>query len=147
VRFKSFISNNQTSATIAFVCSFLAVGVVVSISREGAIDSTLTYSLVPILMGIVVAISAAQTPVTTFLRHRFLIHIGAISYSFYLWQQLFLAPPGLSGFSDFFGPLQSVLCAYFLANISFVFIEKYCRTVGRRIVNQISNSTVSTATP
>jgi peptidoglycan/LPS O-acetylase OafA/YrhL len=47
--------------------------------------------------------------------------IGILSYSLYLWQQMFLTPSGLSGFNVF--PLNLV-CVFTLATLSYYAIEK-----------------------
>ena len=55
------------------------------------------------------------------LNSRFMIHIGVISYSLYLWQQMFLAPANKTWMGHF--PLN-ILCALVLAEFSFFAIER-----------------------
>ena len=72
------------------------------------------------------------TPATKFLSWKPLVWVGEISYSLYLWQQMFLVnTPGVSKTPLPF-PL-SVMAAFALAILSYYFFESPIRNFGRRL--------------
>jgi peptidoglycan/LPS O-acetylase OafA/YrhL len=62
-----------------------------------------------------------RTRLGRLLNHPAVVHVGVISYSLYLWQQLFLTPKNTT-FSGKF-PLN-IACAFLAAELSYRFIEK-----------------------
>ena len=69
---------------------------------------------------------------TLFLSSRQLVWLGRISYSLYLWQQLFLLPT--PGRSSLFVPFPAnVVCAIAAACASYYFIESPLRELGKKL--------------
>jgi peptidoglycan/LPS O-acetylase OafA/YrhL len=77
----------------------------------GAYTYLVGYSLVgfSIAMMMLYAIRESQTAIARLLNSRELVHLGVISYSLYLWQQLFLNPQNVSLFGRL--PLNLVCIA------------------------------------
>jgi peptidoglycan/LPS O-acetylase OafA/YrhL len=70
------------------------------------------------------------------LNWRPLIWIGTISYSAYIWQELFLTRPDASTFP--LGPLcrppLNLICVLAISSASFFFIERPCIALGKRLL-------------
>ncbi len=92
---------------------------------------------------LMVLVIASTLVVTDGLSHkwlnsRVLVWIGTISYSAYIWQELFLtrahsadAPLGALGFFPF-----NILATFLIATLSFFLIERPCIALGRRLLER-----------
>jgi peptidoglycan/LPS O-acetylase OafA/YrhL len=82
-----------------------------------------------------------------FLELKPLRFVGKISYSLYLWQQLFFVP----GWMQQFLPTESVLIklalTFLCAVLSYRLVEKPCMTYGRRLSVRLSRPSVQSDTP
>jgi peptidoglycan/LPS O-acetylase OafA/YrhL len=89
---------------------------------------------------VLIALSLASTLVVKeglayqWLNSRLLVGIGTISFSLYIWQQLFLVPPGgtlplgkLNAFP------YNLACAFLVAACSYYFIERSTARLGKRL--------------
>lgn len=78
------------------------------------------------------------------LNSRFLVTVGVISYSLYVWQQLFLVHPF---YADPMGPLGrfplNLLCAFAVAACSYYFIEKPINGMGHRLAKSKARESFS----
>jgi len=79
------------------------------------------------------AIEHADSLVGRLLNSKLLAHIGVISYSLYLWQQLFLTPLNAT-FSGHF-PINLV-CAVLAAECSYFLLEQPALALGRRVMGK-----------
>lgn len=77
------------------------------------------------------AIDHSQSKLGALLNSRILVHIGVISYSLYLWQQLFLTKLNPLMFDVF--PVNLVL-ALIAAEISYFFIERPTLSLRQRVI-------------
>jgi peptidoglycan/LPS O-acetylase OafA/YrhL len=59
--------------------------------------------------------------------------IGRISYSLYIWQQLFLTPEGLTPLGRLNAPIINILATFVLASLSFYLIETPMIAMGYRL--------------
>lgn len=67
-----------------------------------------------------------KTIIYRFLNKGFMIKIGAISYSLYIWQQLFILPLNIySGFSKWSIFPLNILLSFLMAYLSYNYFEKY----------------------
>jgi peptidoglycan/LPS O-acetylase OafA/YrhL len=80
---------------------------------------------------LIVSVSHFKTGLYDFLNRRFLIYIGILSYSIYIWQELFFANE--LGFWTLI-PVN-LLCIFIVANISFYLVEKPILRLKSRFVN------------
>lgn len=83
----------------------------------GAYLFLVAYSLEGALIAIILLWTVAHPP--RFLNGRLIVHCGVISYSLYLWQQLFLNPS-----SPFTHPVLSLVALVVLAELSYFCVER-----------------------
>ena len=89
---------------------------------QGSYSITIGFSLESISISILILYLTQLKPIQFgFLNNRYLVYIGKLSYSLYIWQQLFLAPLGNSVHFNF--PFNFILCIA-AAFISFNTIER-----------------------
>jgi peptidoglycan/LPS O-acetylase OafA/YrhL len=114
-----------------------------------ALYSQLTSLWLAILipLGLAATVLHPQWPVIRLLEHRWVRFIGRISYSLYLWQQLFLVP-GWEHRSIFQTPPWNLPLTVALAVFSYHFLEKPCIAFGRRLSGRLQiRSTQSLCNP
>ncbi len=90
---------------------------------KGAYLLPLGYSLQNIVIAVLIAhvVLFGKTMLGRFLNNRVVVHIGVISYSLYLWQQLFLTPRNTT-FTGIF-PFN-ILFAFLAAELSYYLLER-----------------------
>jgi peptidoglycan/LPS O-acetylase OafA/YrhL len=92
------------------------------------------YSLLTLIIASTVIVEEGL--VYKMLNSRFLVGLGAISYSLYVWQELFLLHPGNSSPLGPLGRFPLNLCGTFLvASLSYYFLEKPLMKRGRRMAD------------
>jgi peptidoglycan/LPS O-acetylase OafA/YrhL len=105
---------------------------VLSVRINHLFPSLITNALIAVML--CVSAFGQQGIVSRMLTHRFLLWLGAISYSLYMWQQLFLLHPA--------GPLPlgwlnqfpaNVLASFAMASLSFRLLEQPAIAYGRRV--------------
>jgi peptidoglycan/LPS O-acetylase OafA/YrhL len=101
----------------------------------GAYTYTMGYTLVSfsVVMMMLYAVRESEAPVGKLLNSRFVVHIGVISYSIYLWQQIFLHWATTSIFGKF--PLN-IVCIIATAEFSHTFVEQPFMRWRRRFEKQ-----------
>jgi peptidoglycan/LPS O-acetylase OafA/YrhL len=99
-----------------FVCPSLSILLPKKIS--GGFDLAIAPTLVAsgISIGMLYLVRTKLTQLRIILSCRFVKHIGIVSYSLYLWQQLFVS-------REFGSVLLGILCAFVAAEISYFLIE------------------------
>ncbi len=141
---KNFIYCNFPKETPLFV----AILLVFNLSRTFASPELSTYLLVCIILASTLIVQEGLA--YKFLNSRLLVWIGTISYSVYIWQQLFLVRPGMNILP--FGILSSlplnIICVFAISAMSFNFIERPCVALGKHLcgMKQVSQE-VSSSTP
>ncbi|SEP21354.1 acyltransferase family protein [Trujillonella endophytica] len=116
----------RRGATVAVAVVALLVSSALERQFEGRWVLPFGYTVATIAAGMLVlaAISRDEpTPYTRVLRWRALTLVGLISYSLYLWQQLFLAPQG-TGLPGFDSSLLGVVAAFAAATLSYLVVER-----------------------
>lgn len=108
----------------------LAILVVLNVSNFPALS---TYMLIGLMLAATLVIEDGL--VHKWLESRALVWIGTISYSVYIWQQLFfMRPKGRAplGRLNYF-PMD-VICVLFVSALSFYFVEMPCSNFGKRFL-------------
>jgi peptidoglycan/LPS O-acetylase OafA/YrhL len=107
------------AATVAFA----ALDTVLCYRFKGAYLLPVGFTAQNLMLVLLVAhfVFYDKTRLGQILNSRIAVHVGTISYSLYLWQQLFLTTRN-STFTGMF-PLN-ILCAFVAAELSYKFIEK-----------------------
>jgi peptidoglycan/LPS O-acetylase OafA/YrhL len=104
-------------------------------TRNAPVDMRSVQAVILTLMVCVSALADAKLP-RLLLSNRPILFLGKVSYSLYIWQQLFLAPTTLSGWnSPKMLPLK-YLAAFVTAYISYRFMERPFIHYGRSIVTR-----------
>jgi peptidoglycan/LPS O-acetylase OafA/YrhL len=101
-------------------------------------QSAVGYSLDSLCVSLLILwlVQHAQSIPGRLLNSKILVHIGVISYSLYLWQQMFLAPANKTWTGHF--PLN-ILCAIVLAEFSFFAIERpFLRLRSKAIFHRVN---------
>ena len=102
---------------------FIAADTLLSLRFKGGYLLAVGYSLQNLMIVALVAhvVFCSDTRLGQLLNHRVVVHVGVISYSLYLWQQLFLTPKNttLSGMFPW-----NIACAFLAAELSYHFIEQ-----------------------
>lgn len=129
----------QSTLIPAVMLGFLAIDAIFSRRFKGAYILPIGYSLENLVIAGFVAhvVYGEQTWVGKFLNHRAVVHLGTISYSLYLWQQMFLTPKNTTFTGTF--PLN-VLCAIVAAELSYYLIEKPFLNLRRRLSNSSAHT-------
>jgi peptidoglycan/LPS O-acetylase OafA/YrhL len=93
--FRSRVRQTRAQAMGTIAVASMAIGMCILIGREITVfDVTIRYTVVALAM-VAIIWSAASWPATTLgrlLEARPMVFVGVLSYSLYLWQQLFLNP-------------------------------------------------------
>jgi peptidoglycan/LPS O-acetylase OafA/YrhL len=98
------------------------IGPQVELHLRGAYTLPIGWTLngVAVVVVLVWAVQHESTLIGRLLNSRFIVHVGAISYSIYLWQEVFLAPSGTFAFKF---PLNFLL-AFVAAELSYRCVEQ-----------------------
>jgi peptidoglycan/LPS O-acetylase OafA/YrhL len=116
-----FLARINTTVAVSLATFFvLFVNLPITEHLRGAYDLAIGLSLQGFCCGIIVlyTISHPHNFVGRFLNNRIIAHIGIISYSLYLWQQLFTANERFGWF-----PLNIVMI-FICAELSYFLVEK-----------------------
>lgn len=109
----------------------LALLIFINLLRTHLVPTFSTYLLLALMLAFTLVVGEGRPH--QWLRSRALIWLGSISYSLYLWNQLFLlhpqGSPALGRFSEL--PL-SLLCVFAAASCSYYLIERPMIALGRR---------------
>jgi len=113
---------------------FAGALVVVNLIRTQIAPSLSTYLLVSLMLAGTLVVEEGMAH--TWLNSRPLVWIGTISYSIYVWQELFLLRPGISDFPlGPFGALPiNLICVLAVSALSFYWLELPCIALGKRIL-------------
>jgi peptidoglycan/LPS O-acetylase OafA/YrhL len=125
-RFESNLKRilNKRNVTIAFLLIFVASPILFYLFR-GSYGVTIGFSLEAVCISLIMIFvirNYDSTRVGLALNSKVLVYIGTLSYSLYLWQQLFLTPQLNTTFTGTF-PFNLVAC-FCAAFISYNFVEK-----------------------
>jgi peptidoglycan/LPS O-acetylase OafA/YrhL len=131
----------STLIPLAALC-FFAIDAVLSRRFKGMYILPVGYTLQNLMIAAVVAhvVFHDTTRLGRVLNHRTFVHVGTISYSLYLWQQLFLTSMNTTFMGIF--PLN-ILCAFIAAELSCHIVEKPFLRMRKRFAT--SHSGVSAA--
>jgi len=98
-----------------------------------------TYCLVCLMLAATLVVQEGLAH--QFLNSRFMVWLGTISYSVYVWQQLFLLRPEHSA-----SPLGilgtfpvNVICVLMVSSASFYWLERPCIALGKRLSTRMGN--------
>jgi peptidoglycan/LPS O-acetylase OafA/YrhL len=126
---KRFIFHNFPKETT----SIMTIFVVLSFAITDGKPALLTYLLVCLALASTLVVEEGLA--FKWLNSRLLVWIGTISYSLYIWQQLFLIRP-----REVFMPLGrlctfpiNIVCTLTISALSFYFLEKPCTRLGKRL--------------
>lgn len=144
--FKGFFSKKQklwTNKAVVPLSILIILTIYYFMSRGmlGIVLLPFGSTMVNFLIGFLLlqSILNSHTVIYRLLNQNFMIKIGIISYSLYIWQQLFIIPskiyPGFSNWSAF--PLN-ILFAFLMAYISYHYYERYfLKMKNKFIINPI----------
>lgn len=127
-RVRRFIDKNFAKEVPIF-CAF---AVILNYQHSFYCPSLITYMLIAVAMASTLIVKEGL--VYQCLTSRVLLWLGSISFSLYLWQQLFLVSP-FPGYSPFgkFGVFPfNAAAAVLVASASYYFIEEPIRTLGHK---------------
>jgi peptidoglycan/LPS O-acetylase OafA/YrhL len=129
---RNFIFRNVPKETPLF----LAILLIFNLQRTHYFPSLSTYILISLMLASTLVVEKGLAH--KFLNSRPLVWIGTISYSLYVWQELFLFRPAPSIF-----PLGracavplNLLCVFAVSTLSFYFIEQPCIALSRRLLTR-----------
>jgi peptidoglycan/LPS O-acetylase OafA/YrhL len=129
---RAFVLRNFPKETPLFVAALL----IVNLSRTGAMPTLTTYLLVCLMLVSTMVVEEGLTH--KWLNNRLLVWIGTVSYSIYVWQQLFYCRP-----SEAFKPLGvlstfpfNLSCVLALSALSYYFFEQPCIRLGKRLLHR-----------
>jgi peptidoglycan/LPS O-acetylase OafA/YrhL len=112
----------------------LAVGLALNVWRTNAEPTLSSYLLISLMLASTLVVEEGLAHKA--LNWRLLTWVGAISYSAYIWQQLFLTHVNASTFP--LGPLcrlpLNLICVFAVSSASFYFIERPCIALGKRLL-------------
>lgn len=131
----------STLIPLAALC-FFAIDAILSRRFKGMYILPVGYTLQNLMIAAVVGhvVFHDTTRLGRVLNHRTFVHVGTISYSLYLWQQLFLTSMNTTFMGIF--PLN-ILCAFIAAELSCHIVEKPFLRMRKRFAT--SHSGVSAA--
>lgn len=111
-----------TTTMLLVVCPYLSFHFPAHTLPAAIANTTLpTVEAIAIAVTLLVVVAGRQGTVFRVLNWRFFTHIGKLSYSLYIWQQLFLEPFSATNVPSLVGRL---LAAYVVAFCSFSFFER-----------------------
>ena len=115
----------------------LILGSVVAVNYQPRLAHGVRF-LQPILLSLLLATSVLnpQTWLGTLLDRPVLRWVGRLSFSLYLWQQLFTPPPEMAGSFVQKFPLN-LLAMFACATVSYVLIERPMIALGRRLASRV----------
>ncbi len=118
---------------VAALC-FVPIDTLLTIQFKGTYLLSVGYSLQNLMIVLLIAhvVFYEKTALGRMLNNSVVVHVGVISYSLYLWQQLFLTTKN-STFTGMF-PLN-ILCAFLAAEISYYLLEKPFLRLRKRFSN------------
>jgi peptidoglycan/LPS O-acetylase OafA/YrhL len=120
----------RTSAAVstaaAVISALFLVWMVIGTGKIGYLVHSMNFWSAVLLWAVV---SCPTAPIGRLLELEPVRFIGNLSYSLYIWQQLFLSGPGAK-LPVALGLLATFACAY----VSYRFIEQPCIAMGRRVV-------------
>jgi peptidoglycan/LPS O-acetylase OafA/YrhL len=107
---------------VASLC-FAVIDTVLTMRFKSAYLLSIGFSLQNLMIVLLIAhvVFYDKTMLGRILNYPVVVHVGLISYSLYLWQQLFLTTKNTT-FTGMF-PLN-IVCAFFAAEISYYLLEK-----------------------
>ena len=117
------------TAIVAVTAVFISPWLVSRIRGAHSLPMGMTVDALAAALLIACAVAEPQSTLSKLLSVRWLCHLGVISYSIYVWQQLFL---GKSFVMERLGAPIALLLTLVCAEFSFRFIEDPVRKRGRR---------------
>ena len=128
---RSFIFRNFPKETPLLAAMLLAL----NIQRTDAWPTLSSYLLVALMLASTLVVEEGLAH--KWLNSRLLTWVGTISYSAYIWQELFLTRPvPYSPFGSLgFFPLN-LICVFIVSALSFYFIERPCIALGKRFLSR-----------
>jgi peptidoglycan/LPS O-acetylase OafA/YrhL len=126
----SFVTRNFPKET-PLVMAFLLI---LNLQRTNYWPSLSTYLIVAVMLGSTLVVQEGLAH--KWLNTRLLVWIGTISYSVYVWQEMFLIRPAVRLYP--FGRLSAfplnLVCVFAISAISFYFVERPCIAYGKRML-------------
>ena len=107
---------------VASLC-FAAIDTLLTVHFQGQYLLPVGYSLQNLVIALLIAhvVLNDKTALGRTLNHPVVVHVGVISYSLYLWQQLFLKTKNTT-FTGMFP--WNIMCAFLAAELSYYLLEK-----------------------
>lgn len=132
------IERAGVSVPVAVASFLLLVSPYLRMAFRGAyqitVGTTLEASAITILM--LWLVRHSDSTVGSILQRRFIVHVGVLSYSLYVWQQLFLTPLNRTWTGSF--PIN-YLVAFTVAEVSYHCLERPFLRLRRRTVFPLKN--------
>lgn len=140
---RTFIFHNFPKETPLIAAMLLAL----NIKRTDGLPSFITYTLVTVMLASTVIVQEGL--IYKWLNSRLIVGIGTISYSAYIWQQLFLFRPSTGIFP--LGKLSmfplNLICVFGVSALSFYCIERPCIAHGKRLLARRSEQVTAADKP
>jgi peptidoglycan/LPS O-acetylase OafA/YrhL len=127
---RSFISRNFPKEA-PIVMAFLLI---LNLQRTSYWPSLSSYIIVTVMLGSTLVVEEGLAH--KWLNSRLLVWIGTVSYSVYVWQEMFLIRPAIDIYP--FGKLSAfplnLICVFAVSAVSFYCIERPCIAQGKRLL-------------
>jgi peptidoglycan/LPS O-acetylase OafA/YrhL len=127
-KIRSWASNRAFTSTLAPLCGLVAIGAGWAGFLPGPFASSISFLGVAIIINF--AVETEHGILGGFLNWAPMIWIGQLSYSLYLWQQIFCWRSRLPWVGSF---PQNILAAFAAASVSFYLLEKPLADLRKRI--------------
>jgi peptidoglycan/LPS O-acetylase OafA/YrhL len=131
-RFQAFVARTIREGWAIYAAVFLLiVSPIIELRMKGSYIFTAEYPLEAFSITLVMLylIRRYESPAGVIFNSRIMVHVGILSYSLYLWQEMFLGERGYSLVTT----LARVLCVFLAAEASYFLVERPFLGIRRRL--------------
>jgi peptidoglycan/LPS O-acetylase OafA/YrhL len=131
-QFRGFVFRNFPKETPLV----MAILLILNLERTDFWPTLSTYLIVAVMLGSTLVVEEGLAH--KFLNSRLLVWIGVVSYSMYIWQEIFLVRPAVDAYP--LGKLSAfplnLICVFAVSAASFYWIERPCIAYGKRLLSR-----------